>query len=74
MHRIEQLDVFNKKLENTKNNQRELKHTVPAMKDTLEGINSRLKGTEEQISETEDRVAEIPAIKKKEERKEMRTV
>ena len=44
------------------------------MKDTLEGINSRLKGTEEQISETEDRVAEIPAIKKKEERKEMRTV
>ena len=48
------LDVFNKELENIKN-QTELKNTVTEMKNELEGINSRLNEAEEWISELEDR-------------------
>ena len=38
--------VFNKELENTKNNQREMKNTITEMKNILEGINSRLNDSE----------------------------
>ena len=54
----EKLEVFNKELENLKNNQTE-------MKNTLEGINSRLNDSEG-ISELEDRIMEItPATEKR---------
>ena len=36
------LVVFNKELENIKNNQTEMKNTISEMKNTQEGINSRL--------------------------------
>lgn len=44
------LEVFNKELENIKNNQTEL-NTITEMKSPLEGINSRLSEAEEHISE-----------------------
>ena len=62
-------DIFNKELENIKNNQTELKNITTEMKNTLEGINSRINETEERISELEDRVVKITA---KEQNKEKR--
>ena len=49
--------VFNKELQNIKNNQTEMKSTTE-MKNTLERINSRLNDKEEQIQELGDRVVE----------------
>ena len=51
----EKLEVFNKELENIKDNQTETKNTITEMKNTLEGFSSRLNDAEEQISELEDR-------------------
>ena len=62
-------DIFNKELENIKNNQTELKNITTEMKNTPEGINSRINETEERISELEDRVVKITA---KEQNKEKR--
>ena len=42
----EHSDKFNKELENTKMNQRDLKNIKTGIKDTLEGIYSRLNDTE----------------------------
>ena len=53
----EKLEVFNKELEDIKNNQTEVKNTITEMKTSTEGI-SRLNYTEEQISELEERVVE----------------
>lgn len=49
----------NRKLENTRENQLELKNTITEMKNTLEGINSRLNDTENWISNLEGRRLEI---------------
>ena len=67
----EMLEVFNKELENIKNNRTEMKNTITEMKNTLEGINSRLNDTGEWFSELEDRVVEISDAegKKKNEKK-----
>ena len=70
MHRVEKLEVFNKELENIKNNQKQMKNIITEIKDTLEGINCRLNDTEEWISKLEYRVAEIiDAEQKKNEKK-----
>lgn len=49
----------NRNLENTRENQLELKNTITEMKNTLEGINSRLNDTENWISNLEGRRLEI---------------
>ena len=70
MHRVEKLEVFNKELENIKNNQKQVKNIITEIKDTLEGINCRLNDTEEWISKLEYRVEEIiDAEQKKNEKK-----
>ena len=61
--------MFNKELENIKNNQTESNNIITEMKITLEGISSTINEAEEWISELEDRVVENTAIeqnKKKE--------
>ena len=47
-------EVFNKELENIKNNQTGLKK-ITEMKNTLERINSRINEAEQRISELEDK-------------------
>ena len=69
MHRVEKLEVFNKELENIKNNQKQMKNIITEIKDTLEGINCRLNDTEEWISELEGRIVEITEAKQKKELK-----
>ena len=54
----EKLEVFNKKLENMKKYQIEVKHTLTEVKNALEGTD-RVDDTEGWISELEDRVMEI---------------
>ena len=61
---IKKLGVFNKELENVKNNQIEMNNMITEIKNTLEGINSRLDDTEEWISELEDRVVEVAEAEK----------
>ena len=41
----EKFKVFNKELENIKNNQTKMKNTITEMKNTPEGINSKLNDT-----------------------------
>ena len=41
--------VFNKELENIKNNQTEMKNTITEMKNTLKGIKRRLNDTEKWV-------------------------
>ena len=65
----EKWEVFNKELENIKNNQTEMKNTITEMKNTLERINSKLNDTEEQISEMEDRIVEINEAEQKKEKR-----
>ena len=55
----EKLEVFNKELENIKNNQTDREDTITEMKNTLEGINCRLNDTEELINTVEDRMVDI---------------
>ena len=68
--------MFNKELENIKNNQTESNNIITEMKITLEGISSTINEAEEWISELEDRVVENTAIEqnKKKEWKEIKTV
>ena len=52
--RIEKIqEMFNKDLEELKNNQTEMTNTITEMKNTREGINNRITEAEEQISELE---------------------
>ena len=44
-------ETFNKELENTKKNQKELKNMIPEIKNIPERINSRLYDIEEKIGE-----------------------
>ena len=62
-------EMFNKDLEELKNQQTEMNNTITEMKTTLEGINSRITEGEERISELEDRMVEFTA---KEQNKEKR--
>ena len=57
----EHSEIFNKELENIKNDQRELKNTITEMKTTLEGVDSRI-AEAELISDMEDRMVEISAM------------
>ena len=57
-------------MENTKNNQTEMKNTITEMKDALEGINSILNDREEWISKLEDRLVEITDPEQKKEKNE----
>ena len=52
-------EVFNKDLENIKNNQTEMKTTITEMKDILEGSNSRLNDTKQRSVSWKTRVVEI---------------
>jgi len=56
-------ELFNKDLEELKNQQIKMNSTETAMKSTLEQINSRISEAEEWVSELEDRMVEITAIK-----------
>ena len=56
-------ELFNKDLEELKNQQIKMNSTEIAMKSTLEQINSRISEAEEWVSELEDRMVEITAIK-----------
>ena len=47
-------EVFNKDLEEIKNKQIEMNHTITEMKTTLEGINSGITEAEERISDLEE--------------------
>ena len=62
-------EVFNKELENVKNNQIELKNMVNEMKNTLEGINTRINEAEEWISKLKDRVVETTAVQQSKEKR-----
>ena len=53
------VSILTKKLENVKQNQSELKTTIPEMKNTIQVINCRLDNTQECISDLEDRIIEI---------------
>ena len=71
--RIEKIqEMFNKDLEELKNNQTEMTNTITEMKNTLEGINSRVNDTEELISELEGRVVEITEAEQKKKKKGMK--
>ena len=62
---IEKLwEMFNKELEDLKNNQTKMDSTISEIKNTLEGINSRITEAEEQISDIENKVVEIIATEK----------
>ena len=56
--RMEELSE-NKKLENIKKNQWEMKNIVLERKTSLEGLNSRVDDTEERISKLDKRLEEI---------------
>ena len=53
-------EMFNKDLEELKNEQAEMNNTIIEMKTTLEGINSRITEAE-RISDLEDRMVEFTA-------------
>ena len=65
----ETLEILNKELENTKNNEAEMKNTITELKKYKERNKRRLNHTEEWISELEDRVVEITDAKLKKEKK-----
>ena len=52
-------EMFNKELEDLKNEQREMNDTIIGMKNTLEGISRRKNEAEERISELKDILVEI---------------
>ena len=68
--KIEKMEeMFNKDLEELKNEQTEMNNTITEMKNTLEGINSRITETEEQISDLEDRMVEFTAMEQNKEKR-----
>ena len=62
-------EMFNKDLEELKNEQTEMNNTITAMKNTLEGINSRITEAEEWISDLEDRMVEFAATEQNKEKR-----
>ena len=50
--------MFNKELEDLKNQQTKMCSTISKMKNTLEGINSRIMGMYEPVSDVENRVVQ----------------
>ena len=68
--RIEKIqEMFNKDLEELKNNQTEMTNTITEMKNTREGINNRITEAEERISELEDKMVEITAEEQNKEKR-----
>ena len=55
--------IFNKKLENIKETQSEMKNLITEIKNTLEGVNRRLTDVKEWISDLEDRIMENHSIR-----------
>ena len=70
----EKLEVFNKELENRKDNQTEMKNTITEIKNTLEEISSKLNDTEKRTSKLEDRVVEITDVEQKKQKKEWKEI
>ena len=62
-------EIFNKELENIKENQTELKNTITKMRNIPEEINNRLNDAEEWTCELEVRVVEITQAEQKEEKR-----
>ena len=62
-------ELFNKDLEELKNQQIKMNSTETAMKSTLEQINSRISEAEEWVSELEDRMVEITAMEQSKEKR-----
>ena len=62
-------EMFNKDLEELKNNQTEMNNTITEMKNTLEGINNRITEAEEQLSDLEDRMVEFTAVEQNKEKR-----
>ena len=60
-------EMFNKDLEELKNQQTEVNNVITEMKNTLEGISSRITVAEERISDLEDREVEITAMEQNKE-------
>ena len=65
---------FNKELENTKENQTELKNTVTGIKNALQRINSRLDDREEESGKLEGKQWKSLKLNRKKNKKETRTV
>ena len=61
-------EIFNKDLEELKNKQTKMNHTLTEMKTTLEGINSRITETKERITDLEDRMVEFTATEQNKEK------
>ena len=61
--------MFNKDLEELKNEQTEMNNTMTEMKNTLEGSNNRITEAEEGISELEDKMVEIIAEEQNKEKR-----
>ena len=62
-------EMFNKDLEELKNKQIEMNHTITEMKTTLEGINSRITEAEERMSDLEDGMVEFTAVEQNKEKR-----
>ena len=62
-------EMFNKDLEEIKNNQYIMSNAINEIKNTLEGINSRIMEAEDRISEVEDRRVEINETERKKEKR-----
>ena len=62
-------EMFNKDLEELKNNQTEMNNTITEMKNVLEGINSRKTEAEEQISDLKDRMLEFTPVEQNKEKR-----
>ena len=62
-------EMFNKDLEEIKNNQYIMSNAINEIKNTLEGTNSRITEAEDRISEVEDRMVEINESERKQEKR-----
>ena len=68
--RIEKMqEMFNKDLEEIKENQLIMNNGINEVKNTLEGTNSRITEAEDMISEIEDRIVEINEAERKKEKR-----
>ena len=66
-------EMFNKDLEEIKNNQYIMSNAINEIKNTLEGTNSRITDAEDRISEVDDRIAEINETERKRDKRIKRT-
>ena len=62
-------EMFNKDLEEIKNNQYIMSNAINEIKNTLEGTNSRKTEAKDRISMVEDRMVEINEVQRKKEKK-----